>query len=88
MARPLDTQHSRCGPEDQRRVVARSSVVTVEACSCGVVHLHFGPLSLRFTRTSLDALQRSLAQACEALAPERPEGPTIWARSMPPRGVA
>ncbi len=50
-------------PADAKAVVAQSSILTVEACSCGVLHLHFGALSLRFTQESLEAVRQTISEA-------------------------
>ena len=88
MTKPVEGRDSQCSAQDVRRVVAHSAVATVESCSCGVVHLHLGPVSLRFTHSSLQMLQRTLSEACEALVPEAPEPALNWAGSVSPRGVA
>ena len=46
-----------------RVVVAESPILTIEACGCGVMHLHFGPISMRFTEESLETVQRTISQA-------------------------
>ena len=46
-----------------RTRLAESDVAAVDACDCGLVHLHLGPLSLRMTPTSLHGLLLTLAQA-------------------------
>lgn len=51
------------GAGDGKTLLAQSSVVSVEACACGVLHLHFGPVSLRFTEDALEELQRTIAEA-------------------------
>ncbi len=48
---------------DGRTLVAEGSVVTVEACACGVFHLHFGPVSMRFTEEGLEDMQRTITEA-------------------------
>jgi hypothetical protein len=55
--------------QNERRLLADSPVVRVAACDCGTVHLHFGPMSLRFTRNGLEALRGALEQACRELQP-------------------
>lgn len=60
-----------CTEQSERRVVAASAVVTVEACDCGVVHLHFGPLSMRFTSASIDQLYRTLGRARTQLSTDQ-----------------
>ncbi len=79
---------SRCTGTAGKRVIASSPILTVEACACGVVHLHFGPMSLRFTACSLDVLTRTLHEARERL--ELPEGsaPLLGVHQGGPRGIA
>ena len=50
-------------PTDGKAVVAQNPVVIIEACTCGVFHLHFGPISLRLTEESLEHVRRGIAQA-------------------------
>lgn len=50
-----------------RRLLAASPIASVEACRCGVIHLHLGAMSLRFTRESLDVLHGTLARAACSL---------------------
>lgn len=56
--------HQDHNPEDAKHVLARGPVATVEACDCGVVHLHLGAVTLRFTESTLNMLQRTLTDAC------------------------
>jgi len=44
-------------------LLAASPIASVEACTCGVIHLNLGAMSLRFTREALEILHRTLAQA-------------------------
>ncbi len=62
--------HAGPGPASHKRVVAESCIVTVEACDCGVVHLHFGPMSIRVTRSGLETLQETLGRAVASLSRE------------------
>ncbi len=48
---------------DEKAVVSQSPLLTIEACACGVMHLHFGPLSMRFTQGGLEDIHRSIAEA-------------------------
>lgn len=54
-----ETPHSHSG----KAVVAESPILTIESCSCGVMHLHFGPVSMRFTEEGLHHVHRTIAQA-------------------------
>lgn len=49
-----------------RTRLAETDVAAVDACDCGLLHLHMGPFSLRMTPTSLQALLATLAQATGA----------------------
>ncbi|MBX3185293.1 MAG: hypothetical protein KIT72_16520 [Polyangiaceae bacterium] len=46
-----------------RTRVAESGMATVEACSCGTLHLNLGPLTLRLTREALTDLVGTLGYA-------------------------
>ena len=49
-----------------RTRLAETDVAAVDACDCGLLHLHLGPFSLRLTPTSLQTLLATLAQATGA----------------------
>lgn len=49
-------------------VVAESPILTVESCACGVLHLHFGPVSMRFTEAGLHDVHRTIAVALMRVA--------------------
>lgn len=55
---------------DGKVVVAQSPILTVEACACGVMHLHFGPVSMRFTAEGLESVRRTISEALLHEAPE------------------
>lgn len=55
---------------DGKAVVAQSPILTIEACACGVMHLHFGPVSMRFTEESLESVRRTISEALLHRAPE------------------
>lgn len=46
-----------------KAVVAQSPILTIEVCGCGVMHLHFGPLSMRFTEEGLESIRRTISEA-------------------------
>lgn len=48
---------------DEKAVVSESPILTIEACACGVMHLHFGPVSMRFTQAGLEDIHRSITEA-------------------------
>ena len=48
---------------DRKVVVAQSPILTIEACACGVMHLHFGAVSMRFTEEGLESVRRTIAEA-------------------------
>ena len=50
-------------PSDGKAVVAQSSILTVEACACGVMHLHFGPMTMRFTEEGLASIRNTISAA-------------------------
>ena len=86
---PMHDDNRDCAPTDTRRLLASSNVATVEACSCGVVHVHLGPMTLRFTEASLHRLQSTLAQACAGLLPEGlNERASLLHATQQPRGLA
>jgi hypothetical protein len=58
---------------DGKTVVAESDLVTIEACGCGVMHLHFGPLSMRFTEEGLEDVQRTITEALLRVQERVPE---------------
>ena len=59
-----ETPHSHSG----KAVVAESPILTIESCSCGVMHLHFGPVSMRFTEAGLHDVHRTIAEALMRVA--------------------
>lgn len=46
-----------------RRILAQGSVCRVEACDCGVLHVSFGPVTLRLQREAVASLTRTLGEA-------------------------
>lgn len=50
-------------PNDAKVVVSDSPILRIEACACGVMHLHFGPVSMRFTEGGLEDIHRSITEA-------------------------
>lgn len=72
-------------------VVAESPILTVESCSCGVLHLHFGPVSMRFTEAGLHDVHRTIAQALMRVAlPETASDnvTSLFSATGPARGEA
>lgn len=69
--------------------LAKSSVASVAVCECGMVHLHMGALTLRFTATAFAELRGTLdrAQAAHDHHCARTELDSIWTDSHR-RGVA
>jgi hypothetical protein len=55
-----------------RTRLAESDVAAVDACDCGLIHLHMGPFSLRLTPRSLRGLLSTLAEAIGATVTEPP----------------
>jgi hypothetical protein len=68
--------------DGNRTRVAHSDVATVEWCPCGVVHLHLGAITARFTRHAFETLHATLTSAllqmprptAEAMLPTRVRG--------------
>lgn len=78
-------------PTDTRTVVAQSPLLTVEACGCGVMHLHFGALSLRLTGEALESVQRTIAEALQFVGTEdsiTDRVTTMFSKAGPVRGKA
>jgi hypothetical protein len=50
-----------------KTILAQGSIATVEACDCGVVHVHVGAVSLRLTRTAFESLTAALVEANDRL---------------------
>lgn len=51
--------------------VASSTVASVDACSCGTMHLHLGALTLHMTEGAVEELQRTLSQALKVVQHQR-----------------
>lgn len=47
----------------QRRRLAASPVVSIDACSCGAIQVHLGALTLRFTPEGLSEVARGINEA-------------------------
>lgn len=58
-----------------RKLLAVSSICTVEECDCGTVHLTVGALTLRLEREALRDLQGALASALANLTGSRDHRP-------------
>ena len=43
--------------------LVQNDLVQIQHCSCGLVHLHFGPVSLRVPESDLPQVARALRQA-------------------------
>ncbi|MGH1340403.1 MAG: hypothetical protein ACRBN8_02540 [Nannocystales bacterium] len=75
-----------------KTVVAESPILTIEACGCGVMHLHFGPVSMRFTQGGLEDIHRSITEALirvQAPAPSTSDTVTpLFMAGGPARGQA
>lgn len=77
--------------DDGKAVVAHGPILTVEACSCGVMHLHFGPVSMRFTEETLHEVHRTIGQALMRVAAPDTQTGNVAALLMtrgPARGEA
>jgi hypothetical protein len=53
-----------------RRTVAQGPVCTVEECSCGVLHLTLGALTIRIQREVVASMWETLGEALQPLADE------------------
>jgi len=62
---------------DAKTVVAQTSILTVEACACGVFHLHFGPVSMRFTEQGLENVSRTISEALLRFAAHEAQSATV-----------
>lgn len=77
---------------DAKVVVSESPILTIEACACGVMHLHFGAVSMRFTEGGLEDIHRSITEALlrvqvPSLSLTEPTAPLFMAGG-PARGEA
>ena len=69
------SQRQRC----QREVLVESSLAKIELCTCGMIHLTTGALTVRLERQAFDALSATINEAhdrlqlrkssCKAVAP-------------------
>ena len=70
--------------------LAKSSVGSVAVCECGMIHLHMGALTLRFTATAFAELRGTLdrAQVEHDRHTTGTELDNAWIDSPQRRGVA
>lgn len=47
--------------------ILQNDLLHIQNCSCGLVHLHFGPFSMRIPESDLNLLIRSLSKAEEKM---------------------
>ena len=59
----------RCFPT--RRLVAQGPVCTIESCSCGVLHVTLGVLTLRLQAEVIASIRDTLDEALENLLEKR-----------------
>ena len=52
-------KHANC----KTGVLAQSETCRIDYCTCGLVHLHFGPFSMRLERDALPALGATVDSA-------------------------
>lgn len=52
----------------RREIVARNATCKVERCSCGMLHVTIGPLTLRFDPGALEEVHRALFDALARLS--------------------
>lgn len=72
-----------CEPS-ARQVIAKSAIATAELCSCGIVHLHLGAITLRLDPSAVAELSSVLAICEQAAAdPDRLHMPYFHNRARP-----
>ena len=73
----------------ERTTLSESSVVLVEACTCGIIHLTLGAISLRFHPEAARSLCLTLNDALEKVgAIEGTQLPNMAMSNGSPRGSA
>lgn len=67
------------GEACQRQLLAHLPGYRVELCSCGAVHVHAGPVTVRMTREDYETFATVVATAMANLAQqsERPKRPAL-----------
>ena len=60
----------------QRTRLATSAMVTIDACSCTMIHLNIGATTLRFTPEAFEGLSALLLEAVAELAARPLSGET------------
>jgi len=65
-----------------KTILAQGSVATVEACACGVVHVHVGAVSLRLTQSAFQSLTAAFVQANDRLLLLDPHPDTAVLRKL------
>jgi hypothetical protein len=84
--RPLS--HPAVGPCHRTRL-AESGVAAVDVCSCGMLQLHLGPMTLRMTPEALSELLGTLGEAVAQAAGRRVRGEaSLELRSFRTKGNA
>lgn len=58
----------------QRTRLATSAMVTIDACSCTMIHLNVGATTLRFTPEAFEGLSALVLEAVAELAARPPGG--------------
>ena len=75
----------------QRTRLATSPMVTIDACSCAMIHLNVGATTVRFTPDAFEGLSTVILEAVAELATRREacDSPATTLRLGPrPRGAA
>lgn len=57
---------------DRRLRIAETEIAAIDACPCGVLQLHLGTFSIRFTVDGLTKVHQTLTQALERLGAAPP----------------
>lgn len=74
-------------PPCHRRLLAQSPQARVEACSCGLIHVSAGPITLRLEAAACEALTTVLARAMVEMVRLREEAAPSRLRLVPDRGA-
>ena len=71
-----------------RTRLATSAMVTIEACSCAMVHLNIGATTMRFTPGAFAGLSALIGEAVAELARRGTDEASALRRGRPLRGEA
>lgn len=76
------TENATC----ERRVLARATGYCVEHCSCGLIHVYAGPITMHMESESCEAFTTVLAKAMVVLSQLRREESKPSLRLVPDEG--